>query len=189
MDDGRGDAPRLEDEARHAWPRACGLRRRHAGPPRPRAPPPSPCAPSDYPIRDLSRPTTASMVSPSARAAKVSAMRCLSTGSASATHVVDRRRIAPVEQRAGAHRQHQRLAGARARAPGDQLSDFAGIRAGTRRAHQVEDRVDHRFADRQAAHQALRRDQLVGASSPASACSPRRRWCRTGCGARRSMSG
>ena len=44
-------------------------------------------------------------------------------------HVVDRRREAAVEQRAGAHRQHQRLAGARARAPGDQLADVAGLRA------------------------------------------------------------
>ena len=33
----------------------------------------------------------------------------------------------------------------------------------------VEDRLDHRLADRQAAHQALRRHQVFGASSPASA--------------------
>ena len=76
-------------------------------------------------------------------------------------HVVDRGREAAVEQRAGAHREHQRLAGARARAPGDQLADVAGVRAGTCRAHQREDRLDHRFADRQAAHQALRRHQVV----------------------------
>ena len=39
---------------------------------------------------------------------------------------------------------------------------LAGLRARTRRAHQREDRLDHRFADRQAAHQPLRGDQLVG---------------------------
>ena len=38
----------------------------------------------------------------------------------------------------------------------------AAFGPGTRRAHELEDRVDHGFADRQAAHQALRRDQLVG---------------------------
>ena len=105
---------------------------------------------------------TPSMLSPSARAAKVSAMRCLRIGSAIASDVVDRRRQPPVDQRAGARRQHQRLAGARARAPGDQLADLAGLRARARRAHQREDRLDHRFADRQAAHQPLRRDQFVG---------------------------
>ena len=76
-------------------------------------------------------------------------------------HVVDRGRVAPVEQRARAHREHQRLAGARARSPGDRLRGLAALRARTRRAHQREDRVDHRFADRQAPHQALRRQQVL----------------------------
>src|SRR5262249_30244413 len=39
---------------------------------------------SGYPIRLFRRPTTAAIVSPSARAPKVNAMRCFSTGSASA---------------------------------------------------------------------------------------------------------
>ncbi len=77
--------------------------------------------------------------------------------------VVDRRRIAAVEQRAGAHREHQRLAGARARAPGDQLAGLAGVRAGTGRAHEREDRFDDGRADRQPAHQALRGQEIVGA--------------------------
>ena len=77
-------------------------------------------------------------------------------------HVVDRGRVAPVEQRAGAHRQHQRLAGARTRAPGDRLGKLAAFRPRTRRAHQREDRFDHRLADRQAPHQPLRRHQVFG---------------------------
>ena len=89
-------------------------------------------------------------------------MRCLRHGLGELDDVVDRRREAAVEQRAGAHRQHQRLAGARARSPGDQLADVAAFRTGARRAHQLEDRLDHGFADRQAAHQALRGDQIVG---------------------------
>ena len=78
-----------------------------------------------YPSRAFSRSITAGMVSPSARAAKVSAIRCLSTGSASARHVVDRRREPALKQRTRTHRQHQRLAGARAGTPGDQLADIA----------------------------------------------------------------
>src|SRR2546425_56846 len=68
--------------------------------------------------------------------------------------VVDRGRQPPVDEGAGARHQHQRLAGARARSPGDQLAEVAGLRTGTRRAHQPQDRLHHRFADRQAAHPA-----------------------------------
>ncbi len=56
------------------------------------------------------RPITPVIVSPSARAANVSAMRCFSTGSASCDDVVDRRRETPLDQRFRADRQHQRLA-------------------------------------------------------------------------------
>ena len=82
VNDGGGHTPGLENEARHAgrerlaFADRMGNRRdivRRDGDYGHR-----------YPIRDLRRPTTPSMVSPSARAAKVSAMRCLSTGSASA---------------------------------------------------------------------------------------------------------
>src|SRR5712671_5936311 len=59
--------------------------------------------------------------------------------------VVDRRRQPPVEERAGAHHQHQGLAGTRARSPGDQLADSAGFGARTRGAHQIEDRLYYRF--------------------------------------------
>src|SRR4029077_14535086 len=81
VDDGGGDAPRIKDQPRHARReglafanrvgdcRDVGRRRREY---------------SHHPIRDFRHPTTPGMVSPSARAAKVSAMRCLSTGSASA---------------------------------------------------------------------------------------------------------
>ena len=132
---------------------------------------------------------TLPIVSPSARAAKVSAMRCFSTGSASREHVVDRGREPSVEQRAGAHRQHQRLAGARARAPGDQLAEIAGFRAGTRRAHQRAGSPRPRTrrpaggAPGAAPRSGRRR------SSPPSAWPRRRRWCRTGCAARPSRSG
>src|ERR1700742_3423326 len=50
-------------------------------------------------------------------------------------HVVDRWRKASIEQRAGAHGEHQGLTGARAGAPGDQLGEIAGLGARTRRAH------------------------------------------------------
>ena len=112
-------------------------------------------------MRAFSRPISAVMVSPSARAAKVSAMRCLRTGSARATHIIDGRRETPFQQRAGAHRQHQRLAGARARTPGDQLADVAAFGTGTGGAHEAENGLDDGFADRQTPHEALRRDQIL----------------------------
>src|SRR4051794_23014466 len=50
-------------------------------------------------------------------------------------YIVDRGCQTTVEQRAGANREHQRLAGARARSPGDQLASLAAFRARTRRPH------------------------------------------------------
>src|SRR4051812_42567119 len=75
--------------------------------------------------------------------------------------VVDRRRKAPVDQCAGARHQHQRLARARARSPGDQFAKLPGLRAGPCRANDYENCLHYRFPDRQAAHQALRGHQLV----------------------------
>ena len=85
MNDRRGDAARLEDQPRHGCgERATGAdrsagrldfllarRRRHRH--------------LRYPIRALISPITCGMVIPSARAEKVSAMRCLRIGSASAS--------------------------------------------------------------------------------------------------------
>ena len=121
------------------------------------------------PAAAASRPMTPTICSPSARAANVSAMRCLQHRLGQRHHVVDRGGEAAVEQRLGAHREHQRLAGARARAPGDQpvgLGACAG--AGTRRAHQLQDRLDDLVGHRDLAHQPLDRHQLVRAGRSAS---------------------
>src|SRR5438105_8453484 len=59
--------------------------------------------------------------------------------------VVDRGRQPPVDEGARTGGEHQRLAGARARSPGDQLADLAAVRPRTRRAHQSEDRRHHGF--------------------------------------------
>ena len=80
----------------------------------------------------------------------------LENGLGEIEHVVDRRRQPAVEQRARPHREHQGLARARARPPADQLGGGIALRAGTRRANQREDRLDHGLSDRQPAHQALR---------------------------------
>ena len=99
---------------------------------------------------------------PSARAAKVTAMRWRSTGPGQRQHVVERGREPAVEQGAGAARQHQRLARPRPRPPchlAGEFRDVGGV--GTPAAHQVEDAVDHRFADRDGADQALGGAQLV----------------------------
>ncbi len=77
----------------------------------------------DQPRRSVSRPMRPGTVSPSARAAKVSAMRCLSTGSASAATSSRDGDETAVDERAGAGRQHQRLRSARARTPGDMFGD------------------------------------------------------------------
>ncbi len=128
VDHRRGDAARFQNKPRH---RGDSVRARTGG------------APdrvvllvamfgisrhSRQPIRDLSLAITPGMVSPSARAAKVSAMRCFRIGSASSSTSSTGGRIAAFEQRARAHREHQRLRGARTRAPGDGLGDVAAFR-------------------------------------------------------------
>src|SRR5262245_64997196 len=82
VDDGGGDAARLEDQARHGLRERAGfaaraLRRLDLVLIRALL---CRCHPT-HPMRVLSLPMTPSMVSPSARAAKVSAMRCLRIGS------------------------------------------------------------------------------------------------------------
>jgi len=77
--------------------------------------------------------------------------------------VVDRRREAALDDGAGAARQHERLAGARAGAPGDALAhdvEVGGLRAAG--AHQLQDGVDDALADRQAANQRLCGHQVAG---------------------------
>src|SRR5215831_1605288 len=76
--------------------------------------------------------------------------------------VVNRGRQPGVEQRAGAHREHQRLAGARAGSPSNEFGVTAAIGARTRGSHQRQDSLDDGVADRKPAHQALRRHQLLG---------------------------
>ena len=103
-----------------------------------------------------------SRVMPSARAVKVSAMRWRSTGGASAI----------TSSTEGARRScssaRTRTASIRAwlaRGPGPQpissLSSPSPSRRGPPGAHQPQDRVDHAVADRDAAHQGLRLDQLA----------------------------
>ena len=85
------------------------------------------------------RSMTSSTPMPSARAAKVTAMRWRSTGPGQGGHILDRGRQPAVEQRPDPHRQHQALAGARARPPGDLLrrgpgsASFSGRPARTSR--------------------------------------------------------
>ncbi len=110
-----------------------------------------------------SRSITSEMVVPSARAEKLSAMRWRNTGWRQRHDIVDRRRQPALDQCPGAHRQHEGLAGARARAPGDEVLQgriAAIVRA--RRAHQFQDRLDNLLAHRQAAHDRLCRHQIVG---------------------------
>ena len=90
----------------------------------------------------------AGTVSPSARAAKVSAMRCFRTGSASAaTSSIEGDRRPSISARA---RQASIRAWA-ARGPGPQAISLVngGILAGPGRADEVEDRLDDAVADRQ----------------------------------------
>ena len=78
-------------------------------------------------------------------------------------HVFDGGREAAVDEGAGADRQHQRLAGAGAGAPGDVALDF--LRSpflGARGADEFEDRGHDLFADRHAADEALGGAQVVG---------------------------
>ena len=82
VDDGSGDAARFQDQPRHAGGERPAFADRSSN----RRAILIACASGStaiaYPIRAFRRATTASMLSPSARAVKVSAMRCLSTGSA-----------------------------------------------------------------------------------------------------------
>ena len=102
-------------------------------------------------------------------------------GPASATTSSTRGRQPAVEQRAGARRQHQRLARARAGAPGDMRCRHRRSPCRAGRSAPGQDRLDHLFADRQAAHQALRGDQLVGGHDRLAASPPPRRWWRSAC--------
>ena len=160
---GGGDAPRLDGDAGQAAREIKGI----GGLPR-----------SGRPLRLVENPDldhqilpqpilltslriSPSTVSPSARAAKVSAMRCFSTGLGKGDHIVERGCEAALDEGAGAHGQHERLTGARAGAPGEMIGD-PGIAAFARtsRAHEPENRFDDALADGQAAHQALRGHQL-----------------------------
>jgi hypothetical protein len=78
-------------------------------------------------------------------------------------HVVNGRGEPPVDHRLGADREHEGLAGARARSPGDHVLEFlVNTGAGARRANELEDGVDHLIANGELAHQALGHHQLIG---------------------------
>src|SRR5271165_2664715 len=77
-------------------------------------------------------------------------------------HILERWRKPAVDQRAGARRQHQRLSGAGSRTPADSFGQLRIAFAGPRRADQIEDRFDHPLADRRAADDPLRRQQILG---------------------------
>ena len=76
--------------------------------------------------------------------------------------VVERGREAAVDQGAGADGEHQRLARARAGAPGDGVLELRLALARPGRADEVEDRLDHRLADRHAADELLDRLDALG---------------------------
>src|SRR5437899_11273991 len=76
-------------------------------------------------------------------------------------YVVDRGRKPSLDKGACARDQHQRLARTRTRAPRNQLAEVAAVGTGARGAHEIEDRLDYRFADRQSSHQPLCGKQLV----------------------------
>ena len=124
---------------------------------------------------------------PSARAAKVSAMRWRSTGAASATtSSIDGAAV----RRAARGRGRPASSAWLARGPGPQAMWLARVvgrcRSSGRPARtSFEDRLDHAFADRHAAHQALCRQQFGRRSAPASACPRRCRWSPAASAARR----
>ena len=94
--------------------------------------------------------------------------------------VVDRRREAALDDRAGAAGQHEGLAGARARTPGDALAHDVEVGVfGTAGAHQLQDGVDDAFADRQAPHQRLGGHQVARRQGLRGDGRDRRRWCRS----------
>jgi hypothetical protein len=109
----------------------------------------------------FSRSSTSERCTPSARAEKFSAMRCRSTGSVSADHVLDGRREPPVQHGARAGRQHQRLRRAGAGAVGQvaaHLLELGGLGPGA--ADQAQDRLHDVSPTGQAADQVLGGDQL-----------------------------
>jgi hypothetical protein len=76
-------------------------------------------------------------------------------------HVFDGGRVASVNERAGAHGEHQGLAGPRARTPGDMAFDLGGSAfLGPRRAHQFKNGSDDLFTHRHPAHKALGGEQV-----------------------------
>ena len=79
------------------------------------------------------------------------------------SNVIDARRQAPIQQRPGAARQHQRLCGAWTGPPGHVLAhDIVPRRLRPTAADQSENSLDDGFADRQPPHQGLRRHQFFG---------------------------
>ena len=112
-------------------------------------------------------------------------MRCFSTGSASAitSSIEGARRPSS----SAGHVPPASVPGSRA-GSGPQamcLVTSSASPTGTRGAHEVEDRLDNRLANRNAAHEALRGEQSRRRSSPGAASTPRCRWCRTRCAAPR----
>ena len=143
--------------------------------PRP-AVPAGEAAPLKRPARPACRSPRASPT-PSARAEKFSAMRCRSTGVRQRGDVVEAGRQPPVQHARGRGRPASAPAPRAARAPGDVPARPRPGRCSLRpaAAHQGQDRVHHLLADRHAADQRLRGDQLVGGQhrrGPAPACAP-----------------
>src|SRR6266511_2321669 len=148
MDDGGGDAARLEDQARHALRERASLAARAL-----RCPDlvliralPGRC----HALSDASLEPTDDAFHGLAVGARGEGERhaVLEDRLGHRHDVVDRRREPPVDEGAGARDQHQRLARARTWTPGDQLAEFAGFGPGAGRAHEVEDRFHDRFTDR-----------------------------------------
>jgi hypothetical protein len=77
--------------------------------------------------------------------------------------IVERGRHPAMDQSPGAGREHQSLRRPRPRSPSDILGDRKIALAGTGTAHEIENGLDDAFADRQAAHEALGRDEVLGA--------------------------
>ena len=77
-------------------------------------------------------------------------------------HIVEGGREPAAEQRAGSGRQHQGLCRAGAWTPGDLPGDREVSFARTRPADKIENGLDHTVADREPAHQPLRRHEILG---------------------------
>jgi len=108
----------------------------------------------------LELPDHAGMVSPSARAAKVNAMRCLGRFG-QIQHVVDRGRVAPIEQRAA--RTPASMPARRAGPdPGDRLGGLAASRAGARQSAPARGLLRRRTTTGRRRTRRCRRHQVVG---------------------------